>query len=647
MYFIYIYLNEIKLYKQKMSEKKTFFLISNGSSELYGDNTLTKFKNRLPEILELPESDNWVAAVESVGFSCKFKNVHIPENKLIPSFILGNCKKNVPYTREERCKTLHHQELCATIDFDFKNNEDGQNCIWTYHYFEDKMYTQYEMYQYFYDLMANSNLKQLYTYYDDKTGRLEFDNTGNVEKGTSHYWLLIHPSMIHTFGIPITPLLITGNEYWKRVGHNKYALIKIGEYGQEEELNSNTPFTTYYKNEKYFAYDMYCKYPRLYCNPSSVFTDPDRRYPKVIKILCDKIKPQIFNSTHSQDLIVFCPDFNNKKDKYYFVEFENQQYVSLSNSILSDFEVRLCDEENNKLQLLTGVPSIVKLSIKKMEEQAFNVRLTSSKTKEITSNTNSSFKVRLPNTLSLNRNWSVALTSINHPNIFSTFLEKSTTRSILFKYIADDGILFTTVKFSFEKDRTYSKNEIINNLNDFFVSSNIGVVYLSDRNKVEMLFKYQGELIISNYILQLLGYNGFIDHDSQHPITRIVVDGLHNSIRIQSITDTEDHYILEFKTDMDLDILRPDYVIAYSNIVSSSIIGGAYSKILRIIPIYKTEEDYVIKEFRHKEFIELQNTEIVEIEIELRSHDGSLVNFATKKDVILNLEFKHGPGTGI
>ena len=157
----------------------------------------------------------------------------------------------------------------------------------------------------------------------------------------------------------------------------------------------------------------------------------------------------------------------------------------------------------------------------------------------------------------------------------------------------------------------------------------------------------QGELIISNYILQLLGYNGFIDHDSQHPITRIVVDGLHNSIRIQSITDTEDHYILEFKTDMDLDILRPDYVIAYSNIVSSSIIGGAYSKILRIIPIYKTEEDYVIKEFRHKEFIELQNTEIVEIEIELRSHDGSLVNFATKKDVILNLEFKHGPGTGI
>jgi hypothetical protein len=509
------------------------------------------------------------------------------------------------------------------------------------------MYTQYEMYQYFYDLMANSNLKQLYTYYDDKTGRLEFDNTGNVEKGTSHYWLLIHPSMIHTFGIPITPLLITGNEYWKRVGHNKYALIKIGEYGQEEELNSNTPFTTYYKNEKYFAYDMYCKYPRLYCNPSSVFTDPDRRYPKVIKILCDKIKPQIFNSTHSQDLIVFCPDFNNKKDKYYFVEFENQQYVSLSNSILSDFEVRLCDEENNKLQLLTGVPSIVKLSIKKMEEQAFNVRLTSSKTKEITSNTNSSFKVRLPNTLSLNRNWSVALTSINHPNIFSTFLEKSTTRSILFKYIADDGILFTTVKFSFEKDRTYSKNEIINNLNDFFVSSNIGVVYLSDRNKVEMLFKYQGELIISNYILQLLGYNGFIDHDSQHPITRIVVDGLHNSIRIQSITDTEDHYILEFKTDMDLDILRPDYVIAYSNIVSSSIIGGAYSKILRIIPIYKTEEDYVIKEFRHKEFIELQNTEIVEIEIELRSHDGSLVNFATKKDVILNLEFKHGPGTGI
>ena len=625
-----------------MSEKKTFFLISNGSSELYGDNTLTKFKNRLPEILELPESANWVAAVESVGFSCKFKNVHIPENKALPSFILGNCKTNVPYTREERCKTLHKQELCATIDFDFKNNEDGQNCIWTYHYFEDKMYTQREMYQYFYDLMTNSNLKQLFAYYDDKVGRLEFDNVGHVDKGTSHYWLLIHPSMMRTFGIPITPLLLTGNEYWKRVGHNKYALIKIGEYGQEEELNSNTPFTTYYKNEKYFAYDMYYKYPRLYCNPSSLFSDPDKRYPKVIKIICDKIKPQIFNSTHSQDLIVFCPDFNKKKDKYFFVEFENQQYVSLSNSILSDFEVRLCDEDNNKLQLLTGVPSIVKLTIKKMAEKAFNVRLTSSKTKELNLNTNSSFKVRLPSTLSLNRNWSVALTSINHPNIFSTFLDKATTRSILFKYISEDGLLYTSVKFSFEKDRTYSKTEIIENLNNFFVSSSIGTVYLTERNKVEMLFNFQGDLIISNYILQLLGYNGIIDHDSQHAITRIFVDGSHNLIRVQPLNDVEEQYILEFKTDIDLDILRPDYVIAYTNIVSSSIIGGAYSKILRIIPIYKTEEDYVIKEFRHKEFIELQNTEIVEIEIELRSHDGSLVNFATKKDVILNLEFKLG-----
>ena len=628
----------------KMSEK-TFFLISNGSSEIYSENTLTDFKNRIPEVLELPENENWVAAVESVGFSCKFKNVHIPENNIYPSFILGDCKKNVPYTREERCKTIHQQELCATIDFEFKDNEDDQNCTWSYHYFEDKMYTQREMRKYFYNVTVDSKLKQVVLYYDDKKGQLDFDNTGSVEKGTSHYWLIVHPSMVHTFGIPITPLIITGNEYWKRVGVNKYALIKIGEAGEEQELNTNTPFTTYYKNEKYYAFDMWYKYPRLYCNPSSVFTDPNRRYPKVVKILCENIKPQIFNSTHSQDLIVFCPDFLKKKDKYYFVEFENQQYVSIANSVLSDFQVRLVDEENKKLQLLTGVPSIVKLSLKKMEEQTFNVRLTSSKTNETNANTNSSFKVKLPNTISLNRNWSVALTSINHPNIFSTFLEKNVTRSLLFKYLPDEINKYTTVKFSFEKDKTYSKSEIIDTLNKFFSSSGIGSVSITENNNVQIIFHYQGELIISNYLLQILGYNGLIDHESTFSMTKMVIDGIHSEITVEDLFNphdntTKDKYILNFKTGIDLDVLRPDYMIAYSNIVSSSIIGGSYSKILRIIPIYKSEEDFVIKEFRHKEYIELQNTEINEIEIELRSHDGTLVNFATKKDVILNLEFK-------
>ncbi|EFX62609.1 hypothetical protein DAPPUDRAFT_336709 [Daphnia pulex] len=49
--------------------------------------------------------------------------------------------------------------------------------------------------------------------------------------------------------------------------------------------------------------------------------------------------------------------------------------------------------------------------------------------------------------------------------------------------------------------------------------------------------------------------------------------------------------------------------------------GGEYHKILRIIPIRESKTGYIISEFKHKEFHELQNTEIRELEIELRAHD--------------------------
>jgi hypothetical protein len=122
-------------------------------------------------------------------------------------------------------------------------------------------------------------------------------------------------------------------------------------------LNVYVPYITYYKNEKYYAYYLNEKKQIgvLRSSSKSVFTLPDKRFPKLVRIVCDNIKPQIFNSTYSQDLMVFCPDFD-KVDRYYFHEFENKQYVRIANSILSDFEISLLDEEYIQLQFKSGVP---------------------------------------------------------------------------------------------------------------------------------------------------------------------------------------------------------------------------------------------------------------------------------------------------
>jgi hypothetical protein len=102
----------------------------------------------------------------------------------------------------------------------------------------------------------------------------------------------------------------------------------------------------------------------------------------------------------------------------------------------------------------------------------------------------------------------------------------------------------------------------------------------------------------------------------------------------------KEHYMWSLQFDIDVDYLRPDYIICYTNIVSPTIIGSLYSKILRIIPIRSNNSDYVITEFLHKEYLEIQNTEVSEVEIELRAHDGTLVEFGFEQDVILNLEFR-------
>ena len=77
------------------------FLISNGSPDIYPDNKLTNFKNKLPTIFEFPENENWCMAVESIGFSTNFRNIDLPKNLDTPSFILSDCQINV-----EDCEEL-------------------------------------------------------------------------------------------------------------------------------------------------------------------------------------------------------------------------------------------------------------------------------------------------------------------------------------------------------------------------------------------------------------------------------------------------------------------------------------------------------------------------------------------------------------
>ena len=74
-----------------MSIPKTVYLISNGSTLSFPKNTLTQFVNKLPSIFELEKDENIQVSLESIGFSGNFRNVALPENSALPSFVITNC----------------------------------------------------------------------------------------------------------------------------------------------------------------------------------------------------------------------------------------------------------------------------------------------------------------------------------------------------------------------------------------------------------------------------------------------------------------------------------------------------------------------------------------------------------------------------
>lgn len=67
-----------------MDDKFSMYVLSNGSSEYFPDNTLSKFSVKLPFSLDLPTSYNqkWGIAIEGIGLSSKFISDYTEKNQM-------------------------------------------------------------------------------------------------------------------------------------------------------------------------------------------------------------------------------------------------------------------------------------------------------------------------------------------------------------------------------------------------------------------------------------------------------------------------------------------------------------------------------------------------------------------------------------
>jgi hypothetical protein len=123
----------------------------------------------------------------------------------------------------------------------------------------------------------------------------------------------------------------------------------------------------------------------------------------------------------------------------------------------------------------------------------------------------------------------------------------------------------------------------------------------------DVCFNFSPVLFIaSTYLLEILGYNGLYNEKSNFTKILLFNDVDKNKKKEMLKTGVVDmidkmnsnEYVFENRPD--LDYLKSNYFIVYSNLVSKSIVGGSMSNVLKVVPIKSSTDAYILSEFRHK-----------------------------------------------
>lgn len=309
------------------------------------------------------------------------------------------------------------------------------------------------------------------------------------------------------------------------------------------------------------------------------------KMPKIIKVKCVNIRDQIYDNQKSKDLMVFCPEIGINA-KFFYHEFESKTYCVLENTLLNTVKFQLLDENDELLKLNIGIPTLLKLDLIAMEKykKSFNVRVTSESQSDHETNTNSKFKTTLPQTLFLNDQWRVALSSINLPNVFNTFL--SDNNSIAFLNIEENNRFKLEYKIH---NRRYTKQELLTELNFFLKNNNrnIDIGEITEvKSEIDLEMKAvlkinKGVLILTKEILDVLGYTG-IDFRLDKKYFAYT----------STVENTPTEFVMQ--KSIDVDFYKPSYFLLYSKLVQPTAVSGVYMNILKIFPASQTSSKYVI-----------------------------------------------------
>ena len=583
---------------------------SNSNTNTY-NNTLTRFENDLPKNFHLPLSENWNVCLQSVGFSTDFRNMLLPKSKFLSNILI------LKETVNTKTPLVDEYNMIINPDKWLKGLEKLISIK-----FPNQYISVTDMKSKF-DEVKKLGIKLEFRVEEDYTFRITptFDSLEDASHDV--YYLIFH--------------------------ENTYESLGLNLYYGDDENPTKIAKKCIINNELHYVYQIKYDHETI----ESLSDNWKIQYPDLIKIKCDQIQDQILNDTLSQDIAILKIKFNPDK-KYHIQEFDNEHYVPLANTTLNKISISLTDNYNRQLNLKRGVSSFVRLKFKRMSENFFNVRAYSD-----FKNSNN-FTFNIPQQLYMDSNWKVALTSLHYSNKFKPLPYEESLRTIFTAKVTENKI-GTLNKFILPNLMFTSVYELITLINQYVKSIDGNLTMMGENNQINselkptFFLKHGTVIFLHPLIAEILGYEyeeenesiilrGNIlaifakEMDAEVEVVNIVSDDINKTYYENPYYNPRYYQRFIFQGSPDINALKPLYFMVYCDIISPCIVGSNYANLLKIIPLENDGIDK-IQEFKHKEYHSMDSTLLKKININIRSNDGNLVNFAENTKIYLNLLF--------
>lgn len=346
-------------------------------------------------------------------------------------------------------------------------------------------------------------------------------------------------------------------------------------------------------------------------------------YPNMIKVFFNEMKPSLSDNGYKKYIASIPFHKKSEQDSNFHFIPTRSVYHKLNSSYNSHFSFELHDENEKKLNLLTGQPTLIKLTFEDTKMKTFMIHTSSRSSENIYPHNNSaSFQAQLNHEIVLDGKWYAALTSISLPSELNIakYLPLEQFNMVV---IDNEARITIVIKLDDEfEGPIYNMNDIIKKFNDQ-VTEGLGpdvLILQVMNNKVKMVVKKPLILEISEKMAELFGYSSTLDD--------------------KMIINLTSPNIITFGKPTIPHVL-PHVLFVYASMISPVLIGNKYIKILKMVPLemIKTEYSAMYYECKHLDYVEVSENVLSTIKIEIRDVSGKLIHFKNDTECHVNIAF--------